>query len=205
MAHTHTISNRRIEAFSDGVFAIVVTLLVLDLKVPELPDGVSIADTLTMLQHLIPQFLSFFLSFFIVCIFWVNHHQFFHVLKKSDRKLLWLNNFLLFWLCFVPFPTAFIGRYPTNVVAIVLFGVALFLAASSFSLMTYHALFKGKLVDVHVSRQERVKSQRRSYWGVGLYGIAALIAPLLPYVSIGIYVIVPLLYFSPRKITFTEQ
>src|SRR2546425_782379 len=106
MEKEKVMSTQRIEAFSDGVFAIIVTLLVLDLKVPDLPQQITNQETLQALFNLAPQFISFVLSFFILCIFWVNHHQFFHTIKTADRKLLWLNNLLLFWLCFIPFPTA---------------------------------------------------------------------------------------------------
>lgn len=98
MNHNHDFSFRRIEMFSDGVFAIIVTLLVLDLKVPEINSNASIQETINSLYLLTPQFISFTMSFLIVCIFWVNHDQFFSALKKADRTFMWLNNILLFWL-----------------------------------------------------------------------------------------------------------
>lgn len=90
--HDHVLSTSRIEAFSDAVIAIIVTLLVLELRVPDLAHHVTSQSTLQALLRLVPEFASFVLSFFIICIFWVNHHQFFHALKRADRKLLWLNN-----------------------------------------------------------------------------------------------------------------
>lgn len=118
----------RIEAFSDGVLAIIITLLVLEIKVPELHNAHSIAEAFHALNALTPKFLSFVLSFVFVAVFWVNHHQFFHLVRHADRWLLWLNNLLLLTLSFVPFPTAFIGDYPRNPVALALFGVALMAA-----------------------------------------------------------------------------
>ncbi len=203
MDHDHSLSTRRIEAFSDGVFAIIVTLLVLDLKIPDIVVAMTNTVAINVLVHLIPQFLSFVLSFFIVCIFWVNHHHFFYSLKKSYRKLLWLNNLLLFWLCFIPFPTAFLGRFPTNEIAVLLFGLVLFFAGGSFSLMIHYAMFGGNLVDEHISMDERITAQRRSYWGVGLYAVSILLAPFSVYLSLIIFFFVPLYYFVPRRIQFS--
>jgi uncharacterized membrane protein len=193
--HDHSLSTKRIEAFSDGVIAIAMTLLVLDLKVPATPD----------LSEIGPQFTSFVLSFFVVCIFWVNHHQFFHILDKATRKLLWLNNLLLFWICFIPFPTAFLGRYPTHVLAVMLYGAVLCAAAVSFSLMTHYAMFKGNLMERHVGMEERKSAQQRSYWGIILYGLSVVLAPVSVTISLAIFCIVPLIYFVPRRVQYSPE
>lgn len=201
--HEHTFPTQRMAAFSDGVFAIIITLLVLELRVPELEKMTS-QDAWSALIRLSPEFLSFAFSFFILCIFWGNHHQLFYAIKHSDRKLLWYNNFLLFWLCFIPFPTAFLGRYPTNMVAVMLFGAALFLAASAFSIMTYYLLLKSNLFDDHVPMKERIRLQRQSYWGVSLYALSVILAPVSIYISFFIFILVPVIYFIPHKIGFTQ-
>ena len=198
--HTHILSTKRIEAFSDGVFAIVVTILVLDFKVPELSGNIM----LPFLLHLIPQFAGFVMSFLIVCIYWVNHHQFFAAIKQADRKLLWLNNLLLFWLCFIPFPTALIGRYPLNTYAVMLFSLVLFFAGLSFTLMSGYTMFHSSLFDEHISMTQRNASQNRSYIGVILYALSALFAPFAIYMSLVILVLVPLIYFIPRRLSFTS-
>src|SRR5260221_7292542 len=203
MNHSHQLTTRRIEAFSDGIFGLVATLLVLDLRLPDAIKLMTNKIALNTLFHLAPQFLSFSLSFFIVSIFWVNHHQFFYSLKKADRKLLWLNNLLLFWLCFIPFPTAFLGRFPTNEIAVLLFGSVLFFAGGSFSLMIHYAMFRGNLIDEHIGMNERRVAQRRSYWGVGLYAVSILLAPFSVYLSLIIFFFVPLYYFVPRRIQFS--
>lgn len=203
MDHDHSIATTRIEAFSDGILAIIVTLLVLDLRVPDLGREISNQAALGILLGLLPQFVSFALTFFIVCIFWVNHHQFFHALKYADRKLLWLNNILLFWLSCTPFTTAFLGRHPTNMVSAMLFGSVLFFAAMSFSIMSHHAMFDGKLMEEHISLLERTRAQRRSYWGIVLYGMAVVLAPVSVYIALAIFIIVPLIYFVPQKIVFS--
>lgn len=203
MTHDHDFSFRRIEMFSDGVFAIIVTLLVLDLKVPEISSNASMQETMNSLYLLAPQFISFTMSFLIVCIFWVNHHQFFSALKKADRTFMWLNNILLFWLCFIPFPTAFIGRHPFNIAANMLFGAVLLLAGASFSILSHYVLFKSNLYDEHVDIKERKDIQRRGVAGVIIYALSVLLAPVSVYISLTIFFIAPIFYFLPRKINFS--
>src|SRR5262245_32814164 len=102
----------RIETFSDGIFAIVVTLLVLEIRVLTLVGPNVSAGLRRSLLAMSPFFLSYALSFGIICIWWVAHHHFFASLTRSSRALLWLNSLFLFWLAFVPFPTALLGNYP---------------------------------------------------------------------------------------------
>ena len=103
--------NSRIEAFSDGVFAIAITLLVLELKVPPVASVHSISDLWTGLIHLWPSYFAFTLSFGILLVSWVNHHYLFNILDKSSRPFLYANGFLLFTITFMPFPTALLAEY----------------------------------------------------------------------------------------------
>jgi uncharacterized membrane protein len=102
----------RIEAFSDGVFAIIFTLLVLEIHVPQVQDKGNSASLELSLLAMTPKFLSYILSFLLVCIWWVAHNHLFHILKRSDRGLLWLNSLFLLRLAFIPFPTALMGDFP---------------------------------------------------------------------------------------------
>lgn len=199
------ITTQRLEAFSDAVFAIILTLLVIDLKVPELGEQISTQQTLTSLIHMGPQFIGFIVSFFIICIFWVNHHQFFHVVKRPDSKLLWLNNLLLFWLCFIPFPTAFLGHYPTNTIATMLFGFVLFAASASFSLMIHYAMFEGDLVEKKITTTEKHRIQNMSYIGVVLYAISILLALISVWLAFFIFLGVLLFYFAPVNIRSNKE
>ena len=133
----------RVEAFSDGVLAIVITLLVLEIRVPHLHDALSGAEALAALRVLIPKFGSFLLGFAYVAIFWVNHHRFFTLLRESDSNFVWLNNLLLLFLCFIPFPTAFIGEYPSNAVSLALFALVLMGAGAVFTAMWHYAYHRG--------------------------------------------------------------
>src|SRR5450432_774551 len=104
----------RTEAFSDGVFAIVVTLLVLDLKVPSLADARDSKSLAIALLALMPQLLSWLISFIIVCKFWLNHHHLLNRARRADYAMLWLNSLFLMGQSFIPFPTALMGQYPHN-------------------------------------------------------------------------------------------
>ena len=192
------------EAFSDGVFAIVVTLLVLELRVPVLPENFSTQDVLKELLRLFPKFFSFAMSFVIVAIFWVNHHQFFHSLEKTDRAMLWYNNLLLFWLSFVPFPTAFIGEHPVSMIPVMLYGAVLFFAGVSFNLMLRHAV-KAKLFLKSVSDEVLNQSVKRGVIGPVVYFVSIISAFISVYVSLAIFLLVPVIYFIPQKIVRLEE
>ena len=103
--------NARIEAFSDGVFAIAITLLILEIKVPPHETIHSVADLWNGLLALWPSYFAFFLSFGIILVSWVNHHYLFTILDKSSRGFLYANGFLLLTITFMPFPTALLAEY----------------------------------------------------------------------------------------------
>jgi uncharacterized membrane protein len=187
----------RIEFFSDAVMAISITLLVLEIKVPHLTDmsgpGVALA-----LLGILPKLLSFTFSFLTIAVFWVNHHHFFHEVERSDWRLLWYNNFLLFWLSLVPFTTAFLGEHPFNPWVAMTYCFSLFMAALAFMLMIRHALFSGNLVHKHIPLTERVSHYKHSWTGVICYGLSTITAPIFPPVSIGLMIFIPLYYIAPR-------
>ena len=114
--------NERVVFLSDGVFAIVLTLLVLELRVPQLKGDVSpslLWNTVLAMKH---NFLSFLLSFMFISSLWFTHNQLFKLFEKVDNVVLWLNNFLLLMICIIPFPTALIGQYFDNPVGIIILG-----------------------------------------------------------------------------------
>src|SRR5437660_2526621 len=117
----------RLEALSDGIFATVMTVLVLSLSVPlitppPLPSELA-ADVTTNVLALAPNVLSYVLSFLLLAVMWVSHHNIFHYLKKVDRPLIWLNIVFLLAVGFVPFSTALLGRYPLLQLPVVVYGV----------------------------------------------------------------------------------
>jgi uncharacterized membrane protein len=117
----------RLEAFSDGVIAIIITIMVLELKV-ERADG---ADFVA-LKHLLSEFLSYVLSYVYIGIYWNNHHHMLHAMQRTNGAILWANLHLLFWLSLVPFTTAWMGSNPFAPVPTALYGVVLLMAAMAY-------------------------------------------------------------------------
>jgi len=190
------IPKARLEAFSDGVFAIIVTLLVLELRLPPLPQNPTEAQIADALIKVLPPLYAWVVSFFVTIVLWVNHHRFFALLRHSTDGLMWINAFFLLSLSFIPFPAAVVGEHLDSPLAVALFGGAIALGALMFQAMRLYAtLTRGMMV----GRQELKK---RKFWfglifGPVLYTSAAalaytnvLIAQIL-YVLITIYFIMP--------------
>ena len=118
----------RLEAFSDGVLAIIITIMVLEIKAPE-------DDSFESLQHLIPVFLSYVLSFVYVGIYWNNHHHMLQVVKRINGSILWSNLFLLFWLSLIPFATSWIGEHHFSAVPMSIYGLVLLMCAIAYNIL----------------------------------------------------------------------
>ncbi len=189
-------STNRLDAFSDGVFAIVITLLVLELHVPVVKGPYISEELIQGLVDLLPKFISFVVSFVYISIYWVNHHQLFHMLKRADRGVFWLNSLFLMCLTFIPFPTAFIGSYPSEPVAVIFYGVAMLATAVSFVVMKSYIFYVGRLVDPNESKPSRF------YLLVGplLYVLAVFLATVNTQFAIAIYLLVPVLYFFAGRL-----
>ncbi len=187
----------RIEAFSDGVLAIIVTLLVLNLKVPALKD-LSTRAVLQALVPILPHFISFAFSFFSVAIFWVNHPHFFATIKRTDWRLLWYNNLLLFWLAVVPFTTSFIGEHPTTPAVVALYALNMCLASAAFSLMENHVFSAERLLPDSIGQADQHQEFRRSLAGTVSYGIATILALLYVYAALVLLVIIPIYFIIPN-------
>ena len=144
---TSGLNTNRIEAFSDGVFAVAITLLVLNLQVPELAASVVSQELVAKLIELWPKLLIYVLSFVIVGIYWVAHHNSFHYIKRSDRTLLWLNLLLLLCIVFIPFPTALVGEYPQQQISLVIYGGTLVITGLVLQLLWWYATSGYRLVE----------------------------------------------------------
>lgn len=137
--------NERLVSLSDGVFAIVLTLLVLELRVPHLENGAGIQELWQALIGIKAKFISFLLSFLLISSLWFSHNQLFKLFDKVDNTMLWYNNFLLLLVCLVPFPAALIGEYPANPVGITLFGILYVLIPLAIYIIGSRAYRKGYL------------------------------------------------------------
>lgn len=191
----------RLDAFSDGVFAIVVTLLILEVKVPHLEAGFTNKQTLDALKDIAPEFISFVFSFFVIAIYWVNHHHYMHMIGKTNWKVLWLNNHFLFWLCVIPFTTAFIGENPLQPVAVAVYGFVMAMSAVAFVMSGHYIFFRcPELMKHHYPHKYQVKEFRRGLMGVAGYGVAALMAFVHVKVALGLLFALPFAYFVPNLI-----
>lgn len=186
----------RVEAFSDGVLAIVITLLVLELKLPHVGGG-----DLAMWQavwSIAPKIFAWVVSFVFVLVFWVAHHYFFKQLRNVDRGLLWLNGLFLLFISATPFPTGLVGDYPLARPPLVMLSAVMFLTAASFSAMRAYAAHHAVLYEDADLAAARL-AYRRGLVAPALYLIGFICAFVSPYPAIGVQIAVPLLYFFPPR------
>jgi uncharacterized membrane protein len=184
------LGKNRLEGFSDGVIAIIITIMVLELKVPRDPSPASLLE-------LAPLFVSYAMSFLVVAILWVNHHHLLHTLEHATGRMLWLNNHLLFWLSLVPFTTAYIGENHLAPLPVALYGLVLFCSGVAFDLLR-RAIAAGQTGDPVLSDVHR-RSNRRNALTASLYLAAVPLAWLSIWISLFIYVLVPIMYFMPGR------
>jgi len=179
----------RLEAFSDGVLAIVITIMVLELKVPAGGDFAS-------LMPLVPILLGYVLSFVYVAIYWNNHHHLLSVLSRLTPGVMWANMHFLFWLTLTPFVTEWVGRQSTMPQPAIAYGLVFTMAAIAYKILQHQ-------ICATTANPERF----RSIFGRDLKGIASPILYLLaiglafvsPWISYGLYAIVALLWIVPDK------
>ena len=183
----------RIEAFSDGVFAIVITLLVLEIKVPSLEGAPSDKALIAALFGELPVIISCAISFFIIAVFWVSHHQFWHSLRHADWPLLWLNNLVLLFIVFIPIPTWMVGTYPTLRTPVVAYGAVVAAAGLAFLAMRVYTSRREGFTDMTAAEARR--ALRRSAIGPVLNLAGALAALWEPLWSFAFYIAVPIVYF----------
>ena len=186
----------RVEQFSDGIFAIIITLLVLDLKVPEIDNVNSGVDLFLSFINIIPNFLSWLLSFFTIIIIWINHHKVFEFLKNINYYVFLINAFLIVFVCFIPFPTALMARYFDNKLAVSIYGVTFGLMELSFYIMKEYILRADFLLKDGIDKKRLKKESSFSFLvGPVLYFSAAALSIIHPRISLIIYLIIPI-YFA---------
>jgi uncharacterized membrane protein len=179
----------RLTAFSDGVIAIIITIMVLELKVPHGADWSALAS-------LVPVFLSYVLSFVYVAIYWNNHHHLFHTVTRVDGLILWANMHLLFWLSLTPFATGWMGENNFAPLPTAVYGVALLMPA-----LAYYLLQKA------ITRTHGMASTLARALGSDIKGKisllfyigAILLALVSPWISVALYTLVALIWLIPDR------
>jgi uncharacterized membrane protein len=179
----------RLEAFSDGVIAVIITIMVLEMKVPH---GTHIAS----LAPLRPVFLAYVLSFVYVGIYWNNHHHLFHACERINGSILWANLHLLFWLSLVPFVTGWMSENHFAALPVAAYGVVLLLSGLAFVLLTQC------LVTIHGEDSviaRRLHGDRKGKLSVVVYAIAIPLAFVEWWIALGLYALVASIWFVPDR------
>lgn len=179
----------RLEAFSDGVIAIIITIMVLELKVPHSAD-------FSGLIPLWPVFMSYVLSFIYIGIYWNNHHHLLHAVREISGGVLWANLHLLFWLSLIPFVTGWMGENHFATTPVAAYGFVLFMCAIAYSVLvrslTYHHPENKALADA-------IGSDRKGWISLGLYLVGIALAFVNPWLGFAVYAAVAMMWFIPDR------
>ena len=176
----------RIVNFSDGVFAIVITLLVLDIRVPEIPADLVSQELPSRVFALEPKFLSYVISFLVIAIYWQAHHRVFRPIRRYDSTLLWLNFLFLMAISFLPFPTSLLGEYSGEQISVVIYAATAAAASLLLVSISWYATAEHRLVSSDLD-DEAERNQR----------VQGLAVPVVFVLSIGIS------FFSPRAAMYS--
>jgi uncharacterized membrane protein len=179
----------RIEAFSDGVIAIIITIMVLELKAPH---GAALVD----LRPVIPVALSYVLSFTIVGIYWNNHHHMFAATHRIDGSVMWANLHLLFWLSLMPFTTAWVGENHFEKTPMSAYGVVLLMSGIAYSILQSRIV---RLEGPDSLLARAVGADRKAKSSLWLYALAIPLAYVSPWIAGGLYVLVALMWLIPDR------
>ncbi len=186
----------RLEAFSDGVIAIIVTIMVLELRAPAQPAWPA-------LLKVAPVFISYGFSFLVVAIMWVNHHHMIHAVRSVTARLLWSNLNLLFWMSLIPFVTDFLGKNYHAAMAVALYGLDLTLCSAAFTLLRSELIRQEP--DFEMKEYHRT-IQRKNGLSFFLYLSTIPIAHFSVFAAYFVFVLIPAIYFLPeRKLVATPS
>jgi uncharacterized membrane protein len=179
----------RLEAFSDGVIAIIITIMVLELKVPH-------DDSWTALKPLFPVFLSYLLSFIYIGIYWNNHHHLLHTVSQISGKVLWANNNLLFWLSLVPFTTTWMGENHFSTWPVAIYGVVLMMAGVAYFILE-KTLLDRSINNTKLARA--VGSDIKGKLSIAIYLVAIVFTFIHPFIGCFLYIFVAAMWLIPDK------
>lgn len=179
----------RLAAFSDGVIAIIITIMVLELKLPHGADWAA-------LHSIAPNFLSYVLSFIFIAIYWNNHHHLLHTVSRVDGLILWANCHLLFWLSLVPAATAWLGDNHLSPLPTALYGIVLLMPAIAYFLLQ---MAIARRPENRLVLRRALGSDLKGKGSIVLYVLGAATAFISPIVSIAIYVLVAVVWLVPDR------
>lgn len=182
------ISPVRLEAFSDGVLAVIITIMVLELRPPP-------GDSLAALQTLIPGLMIYVLSFTLIGIYWNNHHHLLRATRRISGSVMWANLHLLFWLSLVPVVTAWVGAHPLSRWPAVSYGVIGLMAGVAYYLLTLAILTMNQ--DTRIN--EQLGRDTKGKLSMALYALGIVLALIEPMLAFGAYTLVAIMWFIPDR------
>jgi len=192
-------SHQRITGLADGVFGIVMTLLVLGVEVPQVPDE-QIADRLLFEVLLLwPRIVAYVVSFLVLGIYWMGHHTQYHFMRGVDRTALWINIFFFMGVCLVPFTTRLVSEYTGQEVAVTLYALNL-IVINLILLIHWRYAARADLLKPETGREEMRKATRQILFGVALFAAAIGVAFVSPTASLAVILLVPVLHILPGPI-----
>jgi uncharacterized membrane protein len=193
------ISKSRIETLTDGVFAIVMTLLVLEIAVPPLSHSEAASELPKQLLELWPVILSYAMSFIILGFFWIYHHDQFHYIIRVNRILVWITVFYLMFIAFIPFSTALLGEYTDQQISVVIYGINIAIVAFWAYMQWWYATKDRNLVHSDLDPTFIKIMSRRSLVGPIIYLIAVALSYVSLEVSLVLYITIPVYYLVPAR------
>jgi uncharacterized membrane protein len=193
------LTTQRLEAFSDGVFAVAITILAFDVHLPGLGAEVTNEGLYRALLALAPKLYSYAVSFVLVGMFWVAHHNIFAIIQRTDRPLQWLNLVVLLWVCLLPFSATTLGSYPALRTAVVFYGLNLLLIGQSLFWLWRYACYR-ELIRANVDAAFLKLVNTRILLGTPLYLVGIAAAYWNPQVASTIYVLAVAMYIKPSKL-----
>lgn len=164
----------RIIFFSDAVMAIAITLLAIEIRVPE--EAIASSDLIPALLASIPRILSFVISFFVIGVFWMSHHRMFEYIETYDRGLIWINLIFLFLIAFMPFPTAVLGRFPAELPSVVFYAGVIVCLSLVRIWLWWHVYYRAHLIRPGTHPRAGRFELTRGFWTAAVFGISILIA-----------------------------
>jgi uncharacterized membrane protein len=207
MSYETGLNKNRVVALTDGIFAVVMTLLVLDISVPQISShyGIDSAEAgtelLKKLVDLWPKLLSFAISFIILAIYWLAHHRQFQYIKNVDRTLVWINVLFLMVTCLLPFSTSLLSEYRQQQISILVYGGNSIMIASLLSILWWYATSDhSRLVNENLDPLIKTTSLRRLLFGVIVYLIAIGISFVYIHLSVFVFALILIPAFMPNKI-----
>lgn len=187
------LTTHRLEALADGIFAIAMTLLVLNLTLPDGPPGTaqtSLADLITGQGY---KFFNYALSFLLLAIYWIVHHQQFHHIKRVDTRLLWINIFMLMFVALIPFSTDVVGDYSGQTLGELFFAGNLFILSLLFLLNWIYATQNHRLVDEDMNESWIKQGNRRNLVTTSVSLLVIILAFIIPQHCLWFYLLSPIL------------